>query len=170
MISHRRLLLASRPFIRALQWHVHPPTAYCFSKHMLLLLPASSVNLETRHTLLELARFLTELSVIDYYFVIHKPSTVALAALMNAMDEIPGASLGMKDSFIQELCKVTGQDLSGDELAACRKRLRQLYEQGGYAHPNITEMRAESVSPICISYGCSPANTAEATPLIKPPF
>jgi Cyclin, C-terminal domain len=142
----------------ALSWKVHPPTAYCFGKHILYLLPYSSVTLDDRHAILELARFLTELSVIDYFFVIHKPSVVAFAAILNAMEDVPGARSAIS-IFCSEVVKNTPLDPTHPNVAECRTRLRLLYAQGGYASAasERSDMRNESVSPVCVSYGCQPA-------------
>ena len=136
---------------------------------MLLLLPQLSISIETRHDLLELSRFMTELSVVDYYFVVHRTSTIALAALLNAMDEVPGASNATATLLLAEMERVFGFDGPSEELAVCRSRLRLLYAQGGYSLPTATptESRPETVSPVCVSYGCSPyshANDASTTP------
>lgn len=140
---------------RSLNWHVHPPTAYCFGKHLLYLLPCSAVAVDDRHAILELARFLTELSVIDYFFVIHKPSVVSLAAILNAIEDIPGARPAIS-TFYSEVKKCTPVDPSHPDVAECRTRLRLLYAQGGYATntSDRADIRNESVSPVCVSYGC----------------
>jgi Cyclin, C-terminal domain len=136
-----------------LGWHVHPPTSYCFSKHFLFLMPYTSISMDARHDILELTRFLTELSVIDYHFVGKKASSVALAALFNSMDEIAEVSKQAKDDFANELSRVDGLSPSSLEVLDCRERLRQLYAQGGYNRPETrTETRNEAVSPVCVSY------------------
>jgi Cyclin, C-terminal domain len=142
--------------IRSLFWLVHPPTAYCFAKHVLVLLPTASVSPETRLDILELSRFLTELSVIDYFFVIFRPSNVAVAALLNAMETVPGISKTIIKTFMLDVKKLTRVDLDSDAVTQCRSRLRLLYAQGGYARP-IASARTEAISPVCVSYGCNPA-------------
>lgn len=146
-------------FFRALSWQVHPPTAYCFGKHMLYLLPCTVVSMDDRHAILELARFLTELSVIDYFFVIHKPSVVALASILNAMENISSARHALT-SFCNEIKKNTPLDPSHSDVLDCCTRLRLLYAQGGYAHAATerTEFRSETVSPVCVTYSCPPAH------------
>jgi hypothetical protein len=132
---------------------------------MLLLLPQVSLSVDTRHDLLELARFLTELSVIDYYFVIHHSSTIALAALLNAIEELPGASQDLTKLLLAEVGKAAGFQTSSEELSACRDRLRLLYAQGGYSHPGSSpEPRPETVSPVCVSYGCAPYSVVTVDP------
>jgi len=117
--------------------------------------------MDSRHDVLELARFLTELSVIDYYFVPHKASNVALAALLYSMNEIPSVLPEARNEFVIELQKVSGLDLHSPNVAACRERLHLLYSQGGYAHPQSSaETRTETISPVCVSYGVSAARVA----------
>lgn len=113
--------------------------------------------MDNRHAILELARFLTELSVIDYFFVIYKPSVVSLAAILNAMDDVPGAKTA-SPIFCSEIAKNTTLDPFHDDVVECRNRLRLLYVQGGYANAasELTDLRNESVSPICVSYGFQP--------------
>ena len=142
---------------RYLSWNLHPPTASCFSKHLVLLLPVSN---DERSHVLEATKFLIELSVIDYFFVPHRPSTVALSALLNALDMVPRSSNGTVSDLIQELRNVPGLDPNSLEVKACRERLDLVYAHGGYSSPVETcaeeEIRTTTVSPDCVSYGVRP--------------
>jgi hypothetical protein len=111
--------------------------------------------MDTRHNILELARFLTELSVIDYFFVAHPPSVVAAAAILNSMEDIPSA-VNAVGEFSQELQTVLSIDTTSDNVVACRTRLRLLYAKGGYARPIVSasSKRDDTISPVCVSYGC----------------
>lgn len=141
---------------RTLQWRLHPPTAYCFCKHFLFLIPESCLSIDARYEVLELARFLTEISVIDYYFVIHRPSDVALAALLNSVEVVGGLSESVSIAFQTELSRIHGCTFpTKPEVVDCRNRLQVLYAQGGYTRSDITarEPRVEAVSPVCVSLG-----------------
>lgn len=143
-----------KSILRALSWQVHPPTAYCFCKHILFLLPYSAVSMEVRHDILELARFLSELSVIDYFFVDHRPSSVALAALTHAIEDIPGVSQSDQTNFFSELDRVPGLDANSQEVQECRNRLRLQYAQGGYVRQDENRdetPRTETVSPVTVT-------------------
>jgi Cyclin, C-terminal domain len=116
-------------------------------------MPYTSISMDARHDILELTRFLTELSVIDYFFVGKKASSVALAALFNSMDEIAEVSKQAKDDFGSELRRVDGLNPASLEVLDCRERLRLLYAQGGYNRPETSSgTRNEAVSPVCVSY------------------
>ena len=47
-------------------------------------------------------------------------------------------------------------DPSHPDVPECRNRLRLLYAQGGYSRPTPerADPRGESISPVCVSYGC----------------
>lgn len=158
-----KCILQMCPF-RSLKWKVHPPTAYSFAKHLLFLLPFGAVPMNTRHDILELSRFLTELCVIDYYFVVHRPSDVALASLLNAMEDIPSVSEEIIRTFVDEVARLTGIHASRPEVAECRSRLGLLYSQGGYTRPTNQSMdtRNESISPVCVAYGVNPFSSPHA--------
>jgi hypothetical protein len=143
---------------RSLSWRVHPPTAYCFTKHILFLLPYTSVSTETRSEILEVARFLSELSVFDYFFVMHRPSSVGLASILNAMNDIPGVSSSAVEEMKDELLRIPGLDPNFPEVKECCGRLDMLYAQGGYSRPSLenVEPRIETISPVCVSYGVNP--------------
>ncbi len=112
--------------------------------------------METRYEILELARFLTELSVIDYFFVVYRSSDVAVAALLNSMETVTVSSDVAISGLEQELSRVNGGlDPKKAEVQECRARLHILYAQGGYSRPEIIgrEPRDETVSPVCVSFG-----------------
>jgi hypothetical protein len=127
-----------------LGWLLHPPTSFDFLKHYLKLLrPVNSCNSNSAETqrwtaLEDMASFLIELSVLDYYFVTHRPSTVAIAALLNAMDNDPWLQLVRNKNASDQNSAVThtcyyGYDaliLPGerDHVHQCRQRLASLYQ------------------------------------------
>jgi hypothetical protein len=138
--------------------------------------------METRYEILELARFLTELSVIDYFFVPHKASDVALAALLNSIEAVATSTSTSESStmentidmmaiqdFQQELSRVRGGlDPNKLQVQECRIRLQVLYTQGGYSRPETSiESRNATVSPVCVSFGtgmCDPYPRNYETP------
>ena len=145
-----------------LSWLVNPPTAFDFLKHYLQLLqPEVSSDSQfldhmdgktmtcrsPRLTALEdLAAFLVELSVLDYYFVNFRASTVALAALFNAMDEDPLLESRSINPFLEyKLCH--GYDcliLPGEEgnIFLCRQRLGSLHRNS--AGPSAATAKGET--------------------------
>jgi len=100
-----------------------------------------------RHDIMELSRFLTEISVIDYFFVIQQPSRVGLASILVAMEEV-----AVPPQYIEEyLSNITASlKITTDDLSACRERLRELYYRGEYAQES-PDKRGDAVSPVCVT-------------------
>jgi hypothetical protein len=72
--------------------------------------------------------------VCDYWFVTKKPSSIALASLVNAID-LQGPWRVDPRYKIEFLTRVVdlGIDIASDEeILACYERLRQMYDAGGY--------------------------------------
>lgn len=81
---------------------------------------------------METAKFLTELSVIDYYFSPLKSSSVGLAALMTAMEGVDSSLLSDADkqAFAENVYYVAKVSPNDAEVMGCRKRLRTMYYDG----------------------------------------
>lgn len=131
---------------------MHPPTSVCFARHFLQLIPAELSN-TFKHDLMELTRFLSELAVIDYFFVPRKMSSLGLGALLHAMDIMHLTNF--IPNLFEQLKHLRGFNPFSDEVNDCRIRLRDLYLQGGYSCGNATmqaeDTREETISPVCVS-------------------
>lgn len=129
---------------------MHPPTALSFIKHQLALFDLCKIDCcpSTRHDIGELARFLCELSVCDYFFVAKKPSSVAVAALQTAMDHIDLNRLPQRtrDQFLTSIRDIAKLDIYSAEVRQCRYRLDEMYRQGSYGgqHEEMVEERGPS--------------------------
>lgn len=150
--------------LQSLHWHVHPPTPYAFCGDLMLLVP-EELPARARQDATELARFLTELSVCDYWFVDKKPSAIALAAIVNAL-ELPGprrVAPRHKVAFLHRVVDV-GLDIANDaEIVGCYERLRAMYVAGGYA-PGLEEegpARDATVSPTGVADGLAGEDVAD---------
>jgi Cyclin, C-terminal domain len=127
--SKAQMVEMEKEVLRALEWKLHPPTASVFLSHFLLLLEADQ---EVKHDVVESARFYMELAVLDYSCVNQRPSRVALAALLNAMDQERSAALDSGAcSFVQErqynflLSLIAPSER--DIVDRCRSRLNELF-------------------------------------------
>jgi Cyclin, N-terminal domain/Cyclin, C-terminal domain len=71
--------------LQAIKWRVNGPTPLAFVTHFMALLP-SRVHPNVAESILDYARFQTELAVADQDFVNIRPSEIALASTLNAME------------------------------------------------------------------------------------
>lgn len=130
--------------LQSLYWHVHPPTSFAFCRDFMRLV-SGDVSPRARHDVNELARFMTELSVCDYWFVTKKPSSIALASLINAI-ELQGprrVDPRYKVEFLHRVVELGMDIASDDEIIECYERLREMYNAGGYT-PNLEDAAATS--------------------------
>ena len=97
------------------------------------------------HDMMEVAKFLTELAVIDYHFAPLKPSSVGLAALMTAMEGVAEERLAMvdKENFATNVYHIAQVSPNDTEVMDCRTRLRSMYYEGViYEEQQIAEAAA----------------------------
>jgi Cyclin, N-terminal domain/Cyclin, C-terminal domain len=70
----------------ALHWHLNPPTALCFVRQLLELIPTDVITDDYRRASYDIAKYLSELAVSEGELVPVKSSTIAFGALMNALE------------------------------------------------------------------------------------
>ena len=91
-----------------------------------------------------ITKFLTELSVVDYYFAPLKASSLGLAAILTAMEGISNGHLCMaeKQAFAINVYRVANINPNDPEVMACRGRLRKMFYEGGYFEQLIPDEAA----------------------------
>jgi|UniRef100_A0A8J9WZT6 hypothetical protein len=81
--------------LQALKWRVNGPTLLGFVAHFVALLP-ESVHPAIAETIFDYARYQTEIAIAEHVLVSIKPSEVALAAVLNAIEGMDVALLPLK--------------------------------------------------------------------------
>jgi len=112
-----------------LSWHVHPPTPLSFVRNFITLLQETGCSSTIVLEIKQIAQFITELSVCDYYFTTHKSSSVGLGALLTAFDAFSEASLSLhiRHAFLVLVQSVAGLEPSSEEVLDCKDRLCEAY-------------------------------------------
>jgi hypothetical protein len=146
-----------------LQWLSHPPTPQMFISYILrAYFPSSNPAIR------DVALFCIELTVLDYYFVPQKPSEVALASLLLAVNTVPSSSIPNELSNDHEAIVCTQkiytrlEPLISDRVKDCHDRLERLYsssvgkgsntEATNDPRPNPdVEEEERSYSPVSVS-------------------
>jgi hypothetical protein len=115
--------------LSALNWRVHPPTAAGFCGELIDCTFSESTPDDVLDDLKEMARYLTELSVCEYFFTTRKPSSIALASIIYAMELTTDQNVGPldKDRFTRRVAQV-GLDIANEDVLQCYSRLRVMYE------------------------------------------
>ena len=115
--------------MKALSWLVHPVTSWDFISHMVVMLPPTASS-HTYRELYETCRYLSELSVYDPFFVEQTKSYVALATILNVLeDDVSSKDLPChsRQDFVNYVTKNFSwftENMSA--LNLCRDRLRHL--------------------------------------------
>ena len=81
--------------LQAIKWRVNGPTSLAFVAHFLSFLP-SSVHPDVAESIMEYARFQTELAIAEQDLISVRPSYIALAALMNAVEGVDTSLFTLK--------------------------------------------------------------------------
>lgn len=120
--------------LSTLRWKVNPPTSVKFVSYLLLLLPRHGAYNHKIHesvvnSLFEMSRYLTELSccvsTMSFNF---KPSIVAYAAILNAMESTDPVSLpfDVRHAFIKNVAMNASLHFDSGEVLRARSTLSEL--------------------------------------------
>lgn len=112
--------------LTTLQWNLHPPTSIAFLHIFLDYFFASRVVTITSSDLNDIynvSSFFAELAVCDYYFVGLRPSTIALASILNALEGM----FGENNSLIADMMRLA--TFCTEHMGLARNRLWELYER-----------------------------------------
>jgi hypothetical protein len=107
----------------AIQWRANPPTSLSFLNNFLSLLPANAVSPSERDTVYELAMFQTELAIHEYSLATVDASTVAFAAMMNALETV---SCAETMEVMTSLAKVSSIDIQSRFVNESKEKLYQV--------------------------------------------
>lgn len=116
--------------MRSLEWYLHPPTSTEFSYSILSCLPVEHVSPSLRTEMFEWSKFLAEIAVYDCYFVAIPPSMVALAAVLNVMNDmklIEQSRPTSLDTSITDIARsLLGAAMNNPNLLAVRSKLKDM--------------------------------------------
>jgi hypothetical protein len=103
--------------LREFKWLVHPPTPVCFMRQFLRLIPAETTPI-ARYTIVEVTRFISEISACLYKFIRYPASTMALSAILIAMDRIDESTLphSHRELFLKRLEGATSLESTSSEV------------------------------------------------------
>lgn len=135
---------------------VHPPTQLCFMRHLFLLLPHGCCSPHVRHGMEEAAKFMIELSVFRYDLVTVRKSSIGLAAILIALEDVDEFRLtaAARQQFLDCVRHYAGLDPESSEVCFCRGVLKELYVERD-PEPEPEELadptRDSTVSPVSVA-------------------
>lgn len=148
--------------LSALSWRVHPPTAIDFCGEFIDCSFTES-DPHALNGLQEKAKYFTELAVCEYSMVTRKPSSIALASIIYAIELTDNQVDPDKDRFTSRVAQV-GLDITDEEVIQCYEKLCAMYrnnfmvDEDGEAYDGELGGRGQ-VSPTGVGEG--PDNTSK---------
>ena len=124
-----------RTLLSGLSWQCHAPTAHQVGLSILsLILPSVDIPEVTWGVIMDEMTYLTAVAVRDYYFSTQRTSTIALAAVLNAIsDTCTTDCQALLGPFLREITECFDFDHS-NEIAAARARLSLLIQPETVLH------------------------------------
>jgi len=111
-----------RRILLAIEWRMNPPTAMSFVHHFMALMDEGSMSETEMVGTLELAKFQTELAVNTYEFVGVDASTVAFAALSNAL-QCADVNRGVEYEFLTRVSQAAEIEADSDDMMNVQDQL-----------------------------------------------
>jgi len=137
--------------LRTLAWNVHPPTAVSFARNFGHFLPSSISSLAKKH-IEELSEFLLELAVCDYSLVVCPSYLMAIAAILNAIDDLGPTRLPQfaREVFLENISDFVGLENNYDVISIQEKIAHIYQESVGFVREEISTSSG-IYSPVCVS-------------------
>lgn len=133
--------------LKTLLWRVNPVTAHSLIHSLVQLVPVS--NAAVVAAIYDRAIFFAELCLFDYSYVTQSRASIAIAAVLNALEGI-GEGLTSEDSeqaFLETLSINTNLDLSCEDLDHLREDLWYIYSLSSQYHEDDMQMFPAEMNP-----------------------
>jgi len=136
----------------SLDWQVHPPTPQLFLHCMFQEFGAESEDhskISDVKEVQDLAIYLVEMSMMDYFFVAHKPSDVALASALCAFSILPLQMTCAVDPSLLRLLEAHRTE----GTIECQERLDSAYASSTGSQELIAGVAGmpQMKSPVCVA-------------------
>lgn len=133
--------------ITCLNWHLHPPTIYCFLRQYELLIPTEITD-STRKLIDDVTRLIAEESILDERFIRFPPSYQGYSAILVALDLIPDENFPdhLKNHFTTHMLTVAKIDSNSTPILKLKKRFHKTLKRSNKlqeiaANTNNTNVR-----------------------------
>lgn len=154
-IKVQDIVKMGKSMIKKLSWERRLPTPLSFVRGFVALLP-SSVNENTRRSLLDSASYLVEIAVCDSFFSGIAPSKVAFGAIVSASggDGTRQINETERKELYNKIHEMAGLQRDSPELRAVRSRLHHIYtqsEDNNSGSPHVIPSSESETSGVLLS-------------------
>lgn len=118
--------------LATLQWRLNAPTSHSFLRYLVNLVSEDdNSNSAMQSSFLELCVFQLDLSVGDYFFCTKKPSTVAVASFLNALESSTQIGEAECSKIVRALQNIYGTAIYSNDVCSIMNRLMMLLKSNG---------------------------------------
>eukprot|EP00980_Cylindrotheca_fusiformis_P030974 scaffold25694_cov127-Cylindrotheca_fusiformis.AAC.5 len=144
LFNEEDVIAMERDMLAALHWHVHPPTPVCFMRQILRLLPPETTPI-ARYMIVEVTRFISEVSACIYKFINYSSSSMAVAAIIIAMERIDETVIPreIRKNFLANISSYTGISYYSEEIVRAVQELRISLENNVNLHDLMRTIDAQ---------------------------
>ena len=139
-----------------LNWYLNQSTPQSMAVYLLSLLP-DDIPSSILQNVSDMAFFLIELSVCDYYFVTERNSLVAIAAILNSIEKVgfdlcdfQNDTFSYRNNFRKQIGDVISSiryKVDRDKVASARERLWSLYRHSTECSQQSMMMLTPPIAP-----------------------
>jgi len=121
--------------LQALDWRINGPTSHAAVDHLVQLLDASCPGVQQQHVkraIIERARHYVQLAVIEYELMTVRPTLVAYAAIINALESISVYDLTSEDrmAFVSDMTLAVLHPIAQDDAVDLLQQEKQQGQEG----------------------------------------
>jgi hypothetical protein len=144
LFNEEDVVAMERDMLKSLSWLVHPPTPVCFIRQFLRLLPPETSAI-ARYMIIEVTRFISEVSACLYKFIKYSSSSMALAAIMIAMERIEESIIPTeeREKFFDNISSYTGMHHFSEDVSRAVDELRISLENNVNLHDLMRTVDAQ---------------------------
>jgi hypothetical protein len=118
-----------RTILQTVQWHLHPPSTYCFLRQYERLLP-NTIGQTTRQMINNVTSLACEVTLTDHNYLAYHPSEVSYAAMLMALEMIPHDDLPIvqRQCFLLRMSSAAQMDCKSGAVLEAFERLKASIE------------------------------------------
>lgn len=123
--TEKDVVRMEQKILQTLDWHLHPPSAYCFLRQYERLLPYT-IGQTTRQMISNVTSLACEVTLTDHNYLAYHPSEVAYAAMIMALEMIPHDDLPIvqRQCFLLLMASAAQMDFKNGAVLEAFERIK----------------------------------------------
>jgi len=123
--TEKDVVRMERKILETVDWHLHPPSAYCFLQQYKRLLP-NTIGTTTRQMISNVTSLASEVTLTDHNYLAYHPSEVSYASILMALEMIPHDDLPIiqRQCFLLRMSTAAQMDCKSGAVLEAFERLK----------------------------------------------